>query len=88
MGGAMTRFVRHSLLLTFALALGLGAASEPAAALSTVRVAANLNRPIYVTAPAGDNRLFGVVAVIELLALVLLPSGYVAWLRRRKAAAK
>ena len=36
----------------------------------------------------GDNRLFGVVAVLELLAIVLLPSGYVAWMRRRKAASK
>jgi glucose/arabinose dehydrogenase len=54
----MTRFALRSLLLTFALALCLGAASEPAAALSTIRVAANLSRPIYCTAPEGDSRLF------------------------------
>ncbi|HEX3898474.1 MAG TPA: phosphate ABC transporter substrate-binding protein PstS [Mycobacteriales bacterium] len=32
----------------------------------------------------GDNKAFGVLAVIELLAIVLLPGVYVAWLRRRK----
>jgi glucose/arabinose dehydrogenase len=66
----MTRFVLRSLLLTFALALCLGAASEPAAAIATTRVAANLNRPIYVTAPPGDNRLFiveqrGVIKILQ-----------------------
>jgi phosphate transport system substrate-binding protein len=36
------------------------------------------------SARTGDNRLFGVVAVAELLAVVLVPGLYVAWLRRRK----
>ncbi|HVS68651.1 MAG TPA: substrate-binding domain-containing protein [Mycobacteriales bacterium] len=35
----------------------------------------------------GNNRLFGVVAVVELVAIVLLPGVYIAWLRRRKGAA-
>jgi phosphate transport system substrate-binding protein len=35
----------------------------------------------------GDNRVFGVVSVIELVAIVLLPGVYVAWIRRRKGAA-
>jgi phosphate ABC transporter phosphate-binding protein len=34
----------------------------------------------------GDNKVFGVVAVVELLAIVLLPGVYVAWLRRRRGA--
>jgi hypothetical protein len=33
----------------------------------------------------GDSRLFGTLAVVELLALVLVPGLYVAWLRRRRA---
>jgi phosphate transport system substrate-binding protein len=36
---------------------------------------------------SGDNRLFGAVAVAELVAIVLLPGGYVAWLRRRRGGA-
>ncbi|HVT65677.1 MAG TPA: phosphate ABC transporter substrate-binding protein PstS [Mycobacteriales bacterium] len=35
----------------------------------------------------GSNKLFGVVAVVELAAIVLIPGLYVAWLRRRKDAA-
>lgn len=34
---------------------------------------------------SGDNQLFGTVAVIELVAIVLVPGLYVAWLRRRRA---
>ncbi len=38
--------------------------------MSTIRVAANLNRPIYCTAPAGDSRLFiveqrGVIKILQ-----------------------
>jgi phosphate ABC transporter phosphate-binding protein len=36
---------------------------------------------------SGDNRLFGAVAVAELVAIVLLPGGYVAWLRRPRGGA-
>ena len=35
----------------------------------------------------GNNKLFGVAAVVELVAIVLLPGVYVAWMRRRKGAA-
>jgi phosphate transport system substrate-binding protein len=34
----------------------------------------------------GDDKVFGVLAVVELLAIVLLPGVYVAWYRRRKGA--
>jgi len=47
-------------LLPFALIAGAVwmAAAGRAEALTTQRVASGLNRPIFVTAPAGDNRLF------------------------------
>jgi len=35
----------------------------------------------------GDNKIFGGVAVLELLAIVLLPGLYIAWTRRRKGTA-
>ena len=35
----------------------------------------------------GNNTIFGVAAAFELAAIVLLPGGYVAWVRRRKGAA-
>ncbi|HVW80620.1 MAG TPA: substrate-binding domain-containing protein [Mycobacteriales bacterium] len=34
----------------------------------------------------GDNKVFGLVAVAELVAIVLLPGVYVAWIRRRRGA--
>ena len=34
----------------------------------------------------GQNKLFGVVAVVELIVIVLLPGVYVAWIRRRRGA--
>jgi hypothetical protein len=34
----------------------------------------------------GDNKVFGVVAVVELIVIVLLPGVYVAWRRRRRDA--
>jgi glucose/arabinose dehydrogenase len=66
----MTRIALRSLLLTLALALSLGASSEQAAALATVRDAANLNRPIFCTSPPGDNRLFiveqrGIIKILQ-----------------------
>ncbi|GAB3865259.1 phosphate ABC transporter substrate-binding protein PstS [Nocardioides maradonensis] len=47
---------------------------------STGAVYAN---PTLVSARAGDGRPFGVLAVIELLALVLVPGFFVSYLRRR-----
>jgi hypothetical protein len=35
---------------------------------------------------SGDNKVFGAVSVVELVAIVLLPGVYVAWIRRRKGA--
>ncbi len=51
---------------------------------SGTQVTATANAIELSSARGGDNRLFGVVTVLELLALVLVPGGYVAWLRRRK----
>ncbi len=50
-------------------ALGFPAAAR-SAALTTVRVASGLSRPIYVAAPAGDDRLFiieqrGIIKILE-----------------------
>src|SRR4030095_4539335 len=47
-------FALRSLLSILALALALGATHQTAAALTTVRVASDLNRPIYVTHAPGD----------------------------------
>ncbi|MCW5625293.1 MAG: PQQ-dependent sugar dehydrogenase [Burkholderiales bacterium] len=58
-----------SALSTCCLVVGLGAAA-PAAAYSLQEVAAALDRPLFVTAPAGDDRLFvvgrgGVITAID-----------------------
>jgi phosphate transport system substrate-binding protein len=67
------------------------AAGQPAATagIGTTSTAASATANA-VTLPAeraGDTRLFGVVSVIELVALVTLPGLYVAWRRRLKAGA-
>jgi len=69
-GGAMTRFAFRSLFSFLALALCLGATFQNASALTTVRVASNLNRPIYCTAAPDDPRLFiveqrGVIKILQ-----------------------
>jgi glucose/arabinose dehydrogenase len=60
---------RASLLPGLALIL-FAATTEPASALTTQRVASGLNRPIHVTAPEGDDRLFiveqrGVIKILR-----------------------
>jgi glucose/arabinose dehydrogenase len=77
-GGAMTRFALRSLFVTLALALCLGATYQTAAALTTIRVASDLNRPIYCTAPPGDSRLFiieqrGVIKILQNGVVLPLP---------------
>ncbi|MBD3162557.1 MAG: glucose dehydrogenase [Candidatus Eisenbacteria bacterium] len=61
------RIGRTALLAGAALAL---AGTLPAHALETVRVAGQLNRPIYAAAPEGDDRLFiveqrGVIKILQ-----------------------
>jgi len=74
----MTRLALRSLFATLALALCLGATHQTAAALTTIRVASGLNRPIFVTAPAGDSRLFiieqrGVIKILQNGVVLPLP---------------
>jgi glucose/arabinose dehydrogenase len=65
--------------LVFAGFLVLGALCvQDAGALSTQRVASGLNRPIQVTAPAGDSRLFiveqrGVIKILKFGAVLSTP---------------
>jgi len=61
-----------------AAATGTGTTSGAAATANAVDVSAQRS---------GDNKVFGGVAVLELLAIVLMPGTYVAWLRRRKGGA-
>ncbi|WP_300681118.1 substrate-binding domain-containing protein [Nocardioides sp.] len=69
---------------------GVGTTTDPGTtgdgSTTTVAAAtgATANAIELSSARTGDNRLFGVVAVAELLAVVLVPGLYVAWLRRRK----
>ena len=65
------------LALSLALTATL-AAAVPSAALQTARVASGLNRPIFVTAPPGDDRLFiveqrGVIRILQNGALLPTP---------------
>jgi glucose/arabinose dehydrogenase len=60
--------IQATLALILILLLAVPAAGHTA--LTTIRVASGLNRPIYVTAPAGDDRLFiieqrGVIKILK-----------------------
>ncbi len=66
-GTAARRVVNRAVLIAFGAAATLG---TPAAAIRTARVASGLNRPIFVTAPAGDARVFiveqrGVIKILQ-----------------------
>src|SRR5688500_11303841 len=67
----MSQVATKPALAILALAfLTATAAVEPAAALSTIRVATNLPRPSCCTAPPGDSRLFiveqrGVIKILQ-----------------------
>jgi len=57
-------------LEALALVSVLGLSASPSSAATTTRVASALDRPIYVTAPAGDSRLFivlqrGIIKVLK-----------------------
>jgi phosphate transport system substrate-binding protein len=58
-------------------AVSSGSADISAATPTAVELTAQRN---------GDNKVFGFVSVVELVAIVLLPGVYVAWIRRRKGA--
>ncbi|MBD3337111.1 MAG: glucose dehydrogenase [Candidatus Eisenbacteria bacterium] len=54
-----------------AVAVLIGSAAPPAGALGTVRVASGLTRPLYVTSPENDHRLFiveqeGMIKILKL----------------------
>jgi hypothetical protein len=57
-----------------------------AASTGTTGDAIYANPTELVAARPGDTRTFGMLAALELLALVLLPGLYVATLRRRRSA--
>ena len=66
----MSQVATKPVLAILALSLLTVAVAEPAAALTTIRVASALNRPIYCTAPPGDTRLFiieqrGVIKILK-----------------------
>jgi glucose/arabinose dehydrogenase len=66
----MTPRALPGILAGLTLGLTVLAATSPASAITTERVASGLNRPIFVTAPGGDDRLFiveqrGVIKILE-----------------------
>ncbi len=66
----MTRRTFFAHLALLILALSAAWPAHEATAITTIRVAQGLNRPIYVTAPAGDDRLFiveqrGVIKILQ-----------------------
>lgn len=71
-----------------------GSAVDPATGQATTGQDATASGPIAATAAQigadrqGDNRFFGGVAVLELLAIILVPGLYVAWARRNRGATR
>ncbi len=71
-----------------------GSTVDPATGQASGTPDATASGPITATAAEigsgrqGDNRFFGGVAVLELLAIILVPGLYVAWMRRNKGATR